>query len=443
MFPIPESWQAQKKALEQGQLRPIDLVNHYYARIHAKNAALGALTHLLEVAARSAAQALPGEKEGPVAGLCLVVKDMIDVSQARCGGGLDYLKGRVAPADAKLVARLRAAGALILALSASDTGGFGIRSPEVRHPFLPQHIVGGSSGGSAAAVAAGFAPVALGTDSGGSVRIPAACCHVMGFKPSHGRISRDGVLPFAPSVDQVGFLARSIADILLAIQVADPDFKAGLAEGKGPPVLGIAPNYIKGAAAEIVEGLQVAIQTLADAGLEVRQVDLPLPSETAVIHDQIVASEAAALHPAFRKRRAETLPSVVRKTLAYAETIGAQAYAAACERKKALFAQVQEAFKDVDVVVVPTLPALTPRTTDRYLWMGENRFHLDDSLRRFTFLFNLTGHPVLSLPLPQPKREIAVSIQLVGALNQDAQLLRQAAFIQDLLASEGPSANRD
>jgi aspartyl-tRNA(Asn)/glutamyl-tRNA(Gln) amidotransferase subunit A len=187
----------------------------------------------------------------------------------------------------------------------------------------------------------------------------------------------------------------------------------------------------------------VAIQTLADAGLEVRQVDLPLPSETAVIHDQIVASEAAALHPAFRKRRAETLPSVVRKTLAYAETIGAQAYAAACERKKALFAQVQEAFKDVDVVVVPTLPALTPRTTDRYLWMGENRFHLDDSLRRFTFLFNLTGHPVLSLPLPQPKREIAVSIQLVGALNQDAQLLRQAAFIQDLLASEGPSANRD
>lgn len=438
MFPIPESWLAQKKAIEQGQLRPIDLVNHYYKRIHAKNASIGALTHLLEVSARSAAQALAADIDSPVAGLCLVVKDMIDVSQARCSGGLDYLKGRVAPADADVVARLRASGALILALSASDTGGFGIRSPEVRHPFSPQHIVGGSSGGSAAAVAAGFSPLALGTDSGGSIRIPAACCHVMGFKPSQGRISREGVLPFAPSVDQVGFLARTISDIQLAIQVADPDFKASPAESKGPQVLGIAPEYIKGAAPEIAEGLQVTIQMLADAGVEVRQVDLPLPSDTAVIHDQIVATEAAALHPLFRQRQPETLPSVVRKTLAYAETVSEHAYATACERKEAVSDQVQKAFKDADLVMVPTLPALTPRTTDRYLRMGESSIHLDDGLRRFTFLFNLSGHPVLSLPLLPSKKKIAVSIQLVGPLNQDARLLMQAAFLQDLLSTIAP-----
>jgi Asp-tRNA(Asn)/Glu-tRNA(Gln) amidotransferase A subunit family amidase len=435
MLQIPESWQAQKRAIEGGKLRPIDLVDLYFKRIHARNPDIGALTDLLESAARSAAKAMHPAMASPVAGLCLVVKDMIDVSQAHCSGGLDYLRGRLPRDDAEVVARLRAAGALILAVSASDTGGFGVRSPEVRHPFSAQRIVGGSSGGSAAAVAAGFAPVALGTDSGGSIRIPAACCHVMGFKPSRGRISTKGVLPFSPAVDHVGCLARTIADIRLFMQVADPDFSASFHDRGSPPVIGIAPSYSSDAAPEIKAALQTASQTLAARGVVMRNIDLPLPSETAHIHDSIVATEAAALHPIFKARPPEGLPPVVRNTLAHADKVSQNVYKAACEKQGVLSGRVQEAFKAVDLVMVPTLPTLTPKTADRRIRIGEDSLPIDDSLRRYTFLFNLSGHPVISMPFQTTRKKITASLQLVGPMNHDAQLLSQAAILQDLLKS--------
>jgi Asp-tRNA(Asn)/Glu-tRNA(Gln) amidotransferase A subunit family amidase len=433
MLQIPESWQAQKRAIEGGKLRPIDLVNLYFKRIHARNPDIGALTDLLESAARSAAEVRHPEMASPVAGLCLVVKDMIDVSQAHCSGGLDYRKGRLPQDDAEVVARLRASGALILAVSASDTGGFGVRSPGVRHPFSAQRIVGGSSGGSAAAVAAGFAPVALGTDSGGSIRIPAACCHVMGFKPSRGRISTKGVLPFSPAVDHVGCLARTIADIRLFMQVADPDFSASFHDRGSPPVIGIAPSYSGDAAAEIQAVFQKIIGSLTARGVEVRHIELPLPCETAVIHDRIVATEAAALHPVFKQRPPEKLPRVVRTTLAYADKVSESAYEAACKQQSVLAARVQEVFKEVDLVMVPTLPTVTPKTTDRRIRIGEDSVHIDEGLRRYTFLFNLSGHPVISLPFQPTQKKIAASMQLVGPLNHDAQALKQAAFLQNLL----------
>lgn len=440
MFQIPESWQAQKQEIEQGKLLPIDLVDHYFERIHAKNPAIGALTDILEPSARLAAQSLHLEMASPVAGMCLVVKDMIDVSQAQCCGGLDYLKGRVPQVDADIVARLRASGALILAVSASDTGGFGIRSPEVVHPFSPQLIVGGSSGGSAAAVAAGFSPVALGTDSGGSIRIPAACCNVIGFKPTRGRVSTKGVMPFSPTVDHMGCLARTIVDIRLTMEVADPEFERTLGEREGPPIIGIAPKIMRDAAPEIKDGLQAIIQELDTMGVEVGEVDLPLPSDAADIHDRIVATEATALHPNFRKRQPERLPRVVRKTIAYAGNVSAHAYTVACDKAGTLSDKIQEVFKGVDLVVVPTLPTLTPKTTDRHIRIGGSRFHVDDGLRRFTFPFNLSGNPVISLPVQLFKNKIALSMQLVGPLNQDGQLLMQAAFLQDLLKSRNVAA---
>lgn len=440
MFQIPESWQAQKQAIEQGKLLPIDLVDLYFERIHAKNPAIGALTDILEPSARLAAESLHPHMDSPVAGMCLVVKDMIDVSQAQCCGGLDCLKGRVPPVDADVVARLRASGALIMAVSASDTGGFGIRSPEVVHPFSPQLIVGGSSGGSAAAVAAGFSPVALGTDSGGSVRIPAACCNVIGFKPTRGRVSTKGVMPFSPTVDHVGCLARTIADIRLTMEVADPDFIRTIGERERPPVIGIAPKFMRNAAPEIKAGFKAILQALIAMGVEVREVDLPLPSDAADIHDRIVATEATALHPIIKERQPERLPRVVRKTIAYAGSVSEHAYAVACDKARRFSDKIQDVFKGVDLVAVPTLPTLTPRTKDRHIRIGESRFHIDDGLRRFTFLFNLSGNPVISLPVQSLINTIALSMQLVGPLNQDGQLLTQAAFLQDLLKSRSVAA---
>ncbi|MBW2427743.1 MAG: amidase [Deltaproteobacteria bacterium] len=429
---IPETWHEQKKMIARGKLRPIDLVDRYLGKIRAHNPTIRALTDILQQSAESAAAAL-GEtyRDLPLAGLCLVVKDMIDVTPARCSGGLDYLKGRTPVADADIVARLRTAGAVVVAVSASDAGGFGVRTPQVTHPLSPERIVGGSSGGSAAAVAAGFAPVALGTDSGGSVRIPAACCNINGFKPSAGRVGTRGILPFSPTVDHVGFLSRSVDDIQIVMPVADPLFPETDLPQEGPLRIGFAPDYADDGAPEIQTALRRFRQELESGGIKIRHVSLPHPPEIAVVHDRIVAVEAAAAHATLRYTAPEDLPGVVRKTLAYAATVSHQQYLSACAQKEKLTGQLQQVFRAADFLVVPTLPSLPPRTSDRYIRLAGNRCHLDESLRRYTFLFNLTGNPVISLPLGSFfKKSAGVSVQLVGPIHGDARLLRFASHLE-------------
>jgi Asp-tRNA(Asn)/Glu-tRNA(Gln) amidotransferase A subunit family amidase len=287
--------------------------------------------------------------------------------------------------------------------------------------------VGGSSGGSAAAVAAGFAPVALGTDSGGSVRIPAACCNIIGFKPTAGRVATGGILPFSPTLDHVGVLSRSVHDIRIVMPVADPFFSETDLPQEGPFRMGFAPDYAGDAAPEIQIALRGFRQGLESRGIKIFHVNLPLPGETAVIHDRIVAVEAAAAHPTLRHTAPENLPGVVRKTLAYADTVSHQQYLSACAQKEKLTDRLQQVFREADFLVVPTLPSLPPNISDRYIRLAGNRCHIDESLRRYTFLFNLTGNPVISLPIGYfLKKSAGVSVQLVGPIHGDARLLRFA-----------------
>jgi aspartyl-tRNA(Asn)/glutamyl-tRNA(Gln) amidotransferase subunit A len=431
MKQIPDTWEEQQKEIARGQRRPIEMVKHYLKRIHTHNPRINALTDILAQSAESAEKVLKeSATEGPLAGLCLVVKDMIDVTPAHCSGGLDYLKGHKPKIDADIVARLRASGAVVLAVSATDSGGFGVRSPEVVHPLAPELIVGGSSGGSAAAVAAGFSPVAIGTDSGGSIRIPAACCNIIGFKPTSGRVSTRGILPFSPTVDHVGFLSRVVADIQIVMQIADLQFSETDGKNGSPLRIGFAPAYADDAAPEIKKAMERFRQRLKFRGNELRQINLPSPSEIASIHDRIVATEAATSHPTFRQMSSGHLPDVVRKTIAYADTVSRHQYLEACAQKKALATHLQDVFQEVDLVVVPTLPILPPKKSDCYIHLGKNRYHIDDSLRRYTFLFNLTGNPVISLPIQPLKNEIGVSVQLIGPLQADSRLLRYAAQIE-------------
>ncbi|MGD9364047.1 MAG: amidase [Desulfobacterales bacterium] len=434
MCPIPDTWHQQKEAIDQGQLKPKDLVNHYIKRIHKINPDIGALTDVIPESNESVSSLLDNpDMERPIAGLCMVVKDMIDVASAHCSGGLEYLKGRKPGSDADVVARLRACGAIILAVSRTDAGGFGIRTPEVKHPLDPDRIVGGSSGGSAAAVAAGLAPVALGTDSGGSVRIPAACCNILGFKPTKGRINMDGILPFSPTVDHVGILAKSVEDIRQVMRAADPIFQKTDAQIGSPIRIGISPNYAYDAMPAINLALKGFIHDMKSLNVEIHQVHLPLSSEIAVIHDRIVATEARLSHPTLKNMIPEKLPEVVRKTLAFADTVSEKQYSSACVKRKTITSNTQEAFRKVDLVVVPTLPCVTPKKADEFIYLAGKRHHIDESLRRYTFLFNLTGNPVISLPVQSVSKGIGISLQLVGPLKRDAQLLCFASKLTEQL----------
>ena len=185
----------------------------YVAAIDRANPTLHAFTDVLSAQALAEAEAADANPASPLHGVNIAVKDNIDTAGALCSAGLPFLAERRATKDAVVVAALRAAGAVILGMTATDSGAFGVVTPAVTNPNHPSLIAGGSSGGSAAAVAAGLCDAALGTDTGGSVRIPAACCGVYGFKPTYGVISVAGIRPLTERFDHVGILARTIAEI--------------------------------------------------------------------------------------------------------------------------------------------------------------------------------------------------------------------------------------
>jgi Asp-tRNA(Asn)/Glu-tRNA(Gln) amidotransferase A subunit family amidase len=186
-------------------------------------------------------------------------------------------------------------------------------------------------------------------------------------------------------------------------------------------------------------------QELESGGIKIRHVNLPHPSEIALIHDRIVATEAAAAHPTLRQMAPENLPDVVKKTLAYADTVSHHQYLSACAQKKTVVSQLQQVFREVNFLVVPTLPCLPPSRSDRYIHIAGNRRHIDESLRRYTFLFNLSGNPVISLPIRSFQKDAGISAQLVGPIHGDARLLRFASQLEkqfQLPVAERPSPAR-
>lgn len=288
-------------------------------RIERWNPALGALTEVL--AERAAKEALAvdsrraqGQTLPEIAGMPIVVKDIIDTTPAVCSAGLPFLAGYRPRRDALVVRRLRRSGAVVLGVSATDPGAFGVRTPAVTHPQAPDHTVGGSSGGSAAAVAAGFCVAALGTDTGGSVRIPSACCLTVGFMPSPGRVPATGVRPLAWSLDHVGVMARQVADIVSLQRVLDARFTfAGHLQGRGRVRIGYDPGYFRDAAPEVSSGVSDALDAARKLGAKVDEVSLPNPDEATAVHTIIFCSEAAAYHLAAFPDRLDDYPPLARE----------------------------------------------------------------------------------------------------------------------------------
>jgi Asp-tRNA(Asn)/Glu-tRNA(Gln) amidotransferase A subunit family amidase len=416
----------QKAQLATGRITASHLTRTYLDRIQEKNKQIHALSEVLEVSALDTARAIDrGDISGPLAGLCLVVKDMIDVAGAACSGGLDYLKGRTPGNDSAIVAVLRKAGANILGMATSDTGGFGIRTPLVQHPLAVDRIVGGSSGGSAAAVVADFAPVALGTDSGGSIRIPAACCQLTGYKPTWGHIVTEGIIPFAPTTDHVGLLANCIHDITLVTAVVDP---ANRTHSPSKPSIKSVKigldNHFFHEAEDAVKQTMIEMESLVRSlGWEIVPVKLPHPDEIAPIHDAIVAKEATEIHGSHFERTADLQKPVVRSTIEFGSSVTSKQYERACHARVELAQEISKLFEQADVLMLPTMPCLPPKKTDTLLKLGNRSYPIDEYLRRYTSLFNLSRHPVVSIPVKSIFPGIGVSLQFAGPHDSDEQLL--------------------
>lgn len=432
---FPENWRDQKLALERGELTAVELTTVLLDRIRAGNPALRAITDLIPKTAMQEAQAVDkGLAVSQISGMSMIIKDLIDVTPAECSAGFDFLKNHRPTRDARCVAKLRADGAVILGVSATDAGGFGVRTLQTHHPQAAEHIVGGSSGGTAAAVAAGFAPAGLGTDTGGSLRIPAACCQLAAFKPSRDRIDLEGVRPFARTLDHVGAIGRGTRELMTVFQSLDPESWSHSQSLNSISKVGFDPAYFADASSDIHRGFQIALEKLRSMGAEIHRIHLPHPDEVLPVHDHILAFEAADYYLRQLGRQPEDFPEIGRTTLEQGSSLSKADYEKAMAMRRSLTSQVNEVFEVVDAVLLPTLPILSPRREVAVVFFGEGQKPVDISLRRYTCLFNQTGHPVVNLPFHEYRRGVGVSVQLVGSLNHDAELLDFAMNVEDSIS---------
>jgi len=416
-------------ALRRRSISSSELTELFLERIERLNPRLAAFTDVIAASARrEAARAdrlrKAGRAPSGIAGLPIAVKDIIDTTPAVCSAGLPFLGDYRPATDAAVVRRLRRAGAVILGVTATDPGAFGVRTASVSHPQAPSRTVGGSSGGSGAALAAGLCLGALGTDTGGSIRIPAACCAIAGLKPTRGRVPLDGVRPLVWSLDHVGPMARRAADLALMQVVLDPRFAHRKRTLRRPVTIGTDPAYYRDADRTVRSAVEGVLDACRSLGCEIREVALPGPDDALSLHGVIFPAESEAYHRAAFPGERDRYPPVARHLLDLHKAHTGADYVSAMRRRNEITKQVEALFEEVDWVVLPTLPVPPPdRSADGIVIAGRTvEFTL--ALVRYTCLFNHTGHPVVALPAAATARPgVAGSVQVIGPLGQDADLL--------------------
>lgn len=427
-------------ALAAARVSSEELTGDAISRIAEINPRLGAVTDLaapsaLREARSSDVRRVKGGARGALDGIPVLVKDCIDTRGAACSSGLSFLADYRPGADAPVVRRLRSAGAVVLGVCATDPGTFGVRTPAVTHPQAPELTVGGSSGGSAAALAAGFCLGALGTDTGGSVRIPSACCLTAGFKPSYARVSRARVRPLAPSADHVGPMARRAADLRAIAEVIDRGFARTVRPGAGRRLtIGHAPAYWHDAAPEVADGMLAALAAAQKLGGRIREVALPGPDAVGEFHVGILAAESAAYHFTTFPTQLDVFSPVASGLFEIARNQRGYEYLLACQRREEARLAVDAVFEDVDFLLVPTLPVTPPRRDAECVLVGGIDRDFTWALVRYTALFDHTGHPAVSLPTSVIAPGTGTSVQVVGARDSDNYVLGFAESLERELA---------
>jgi aspartyl-tRNA(Asn)/glutamyl-tRNA(Gln) amidotransferase subunit A len=434
------------RAIAAGQLSASTLMLAHLQRINELDPRLNAFIRIDAEAALMAAhvadmEVKAGRLRGPLHGVPVGIKDIIDVAGLPTTCHSKVLQDNVATSDAVVVSKLRAAGAIVVGkLSTHEfaIGGpsFDLPWPPARNPWNPDHHPGGSSSGSGAGVAAGLFPMALGTDTGGSVRNPASCCGIVGLKATYGLVSRRGVFPLSFTLDHVGPMTRTVTDNALMLEtiaghdpldpgsVAAPTghYRAALDRGAKGLRIGFVRHFHETdmpAAPEMTAGLEHVMRTLQALGAEVRDVRLPTLNEFAAVNRVILQSEAWAIHADWLRARPGDYGKLARRRLMPGAFLGAGDYVNANKRRSEMIAAVNAALADVDVLLCASSmdppcridrPAEVERTYPRQARTP----------------FNVTGHPALAMMAGLSSGGVPLSVQFVGRYYDEAMLYRVA-----------------
>jgi aspartyl-tRNA(Asn)/glutamyl-tRNA(Gln) amidotransferase subunit A len=448
--PAAETIREFAASFRAGSQSPVAATKECLRRIAGLNPRLNAfITVLGDSAIRSAEESerrfRNGAPLGPLDGIPIAVKDLIYIEGVRCTAGSRILADNVAAYDAPVVRSLKEAGAVIVGTTNLHEFAAGVTSVNphygaVKNPWDEERVAGGSSGGSAVAVAAGMALGALGTDTAGSVRIPAALCGVFGLKPTYGRVSRLGVVPLASSLDTVGVLALSAWDTAAMLQPL-----AGHAAEDMTTVDAQVPNYTQLMSAQF-QGARVGlvrkyfhdvidpkvetnfrefVSRLVEIGCSVDDTELDGIGEVYERWLPIRRAEATAFHLRWLESSPELYGDDVRKLLESGRDVLAVDYVNAVNARPALMERFSASMKRFDFLIVPTTCAPAPRIGLSKIDIGSRAVDVYSALNRLTLPFNYVGFPVASIPSGQVDG-LPVGVQIVGKLFDEAGVLRLA-----------------
>jgi aspartyl-tRNA(Asn)/glutamyl-tRNA(Gln) amidotransferase subunit A len=431
------------RLLKNRQISPVELTRACLERIGTIDPLLNCFITLTPEIALAQAQKAEkelrkGEDPGLLAGVPMALKDLFNTSGILTTAGSIFFRQNIPSEDAAVVRKLKSAGSVLLGKLNMHEIALGITNVNphygaCRNPWNPERITGGSSGGSAAALASGMCFGSLGTDTGGSIRIPSALCGTVGLKPTRGRVSLDGVIPLSWNMDHAGPMTRRVEDAALILQVIagyDPDdpssratttgdYRAGLRQGvRGWKIALAADDYFNQASNEVLDAVRAAGEIFSELGAVVESIEFPHAGQAFQANIKMLLSDAAAFH----RERLEENPEGFGEDVLYRLRLGASQpvvdYSLARREQAILRRNFDRFFDTWDILLTPTTPITAP------LIAGPDAVEQAPVLTRFTSPFNLTGLPALSIPCGFSRDGLPVGLQLVTRAWNEARLLQ-------------------
>ncbi|MDV3125484.1 amidase [Mycobacterium sp. 21AC1] len=436
--------------IDSGDLTPVGLVRSALARISRVEEAIQAFAAVFADEALAVAQQhRSATSPGQLWGIPVVVKDIYDVAGYRTGNGSLGAPQCLAAQDSEAVRRLRTTGAIILGKTTTHEYAYGVNTPPTRNPWSLDRIPGGSSGGTAAAIAAGVAAAGLGTDTGGSIRIPAALCGVTGHKPTFGLVSRSGVSALSSTLDHTGPLGRTVDDTVALLEAiaghdpADPyssagpvpDFRAEFGRGLAGLTIGVAEQYFcDRLAPDVVAVFEQALRVLEAAGATITSVTFTDVELCPRVVDVVCGVEAAAWHVCQTGMNPEKFGPDVQEALRLGAAYTGVEYLEARRARAAVIAGMEALFDSgADLLVSPTIAMTAPPYGSTHVELGGRTVSILDGINALTVPANVTGMPALTVPAGFGSDGLPIGLQLMGRPGADATVLGAGSAFEALV----------
>jgi len=431
------------RLIANGECTATDLVELYAERINRFNPASHAYIALDLERARSRAADTPAEGS-PLQGIPYSCKDLFDVAGMVTSGGSRVLADNVAGRDAEVINRMNLAGAIFMGKNNLHEFAYGATGENDLYgtppnPYDTTRLAGGSSSGSAAALAYGLCAASLGTDTGGSVRAPAALCGLVGFKSTFGRISTDGVIPYSWSLDHVGTMTRSAADCALLFETLSESYQPAPTQDLKGLRVGLPQTFFfENCDRGILDSIDRLMDFLRNAGAELKPVPMPSMEYTRTVSLTVQMPEALSYHNRFLQQRGELYSQDFRAGLALGQCLLAEQYIRAKRFIESWRREMDEIFSDIDVLLTPATPAIAPAIGTVEVEVDGHKEPAGNAITRYTSFFNMSGHPAITLPCGMHSEGLPIGAQLVGKHYADETLIDVARQIETAYGFEMP-----